>query len=593
MVSGMNRPSTITRLFARAVAEFAQRPAVCDDAGHTLTYAELDHESAKLARCLTAAGVGREDRVGIHRERDVDLVVSILGALRAGAAYVAVDLRYPQARRELMLRTAGCRVTIVDGHAPAPLSGVPTLAWNYLTSTEPDPAAAALPDPGANDAACVLFTSGSTGTPKGVVVEHRNLVHFAVNPALPQLTASDRVAQVANVSFDTFHYELWCSFAAGAEVVLMPSVPDLVKVDPGRALRRRRISVLLAPTMAFNHIAVEDADVFAALRLLLTGGDVIRPAACRNVLASRFAGRLTNLYGPTEATTAATAYDITEVAATDTSVPIGSGLADVALRVLDDKFSPVAVGEVGQLYIGGAGVTRGYLRDPARTAERFLPDPLGPPGSTMYATGDLVSMRPDGALNYLGRNDDQVKVRGYRVEPREVERSLMACPGVLDAAVIAHGADEDRRLVAFVVLAGPTLPQLRAYAEERLPDYQVPAELVQVREIPASPHGKRDTKALLASLADRERGRGDYRPPRTDTERYLARIWEELLGVERISATDDFFTIGGNSMLAYRMSRRIAQDRAREVTLETVLENTILTDMALVVEAAAPKGGGT
>ena len=250
------------------------------------------------------------------------LVVSILGALRAGAAYVAVDLRYPPARRELMLRIAGCRVTLVDD-PPTPLAAdIPTLTWNYETASD-EPNGAAWPEPRTTDAACVLFTSGSTGTPKGVVVEHHNLVHFAVNPVLPQIAATDRVAQVANVSFDTFHYELWNSFAAGAEVVMMPSVPDLVKVDPGRALRRRQISVLLAPTMAFNHIAVEDAEVFAPLRLLLTGGDVIRPAACRNVLASSFTGTLTNLYGPTEATTAATSYDITEVADDDTKADRG------------------------------------------------------------------------------------------------------------------------------------------------------------------------------------------------------------------------------------------------------------------------------
>ncbi|MGH3761078.1 non-ribosomal peptide synthetase [Actinophytocola sp.] len=589
----MTRPSTITQLFARSAAEFADRPAVCDDDGHALTYAELDRESAALARRLVADGVRREDRVGIHRERDVDLVVSILAALRAGAAYVAVDLRYPKARRELMLRAAGCRVTLVDAHEPPPLGDdIPTVGWNHdAPRTEPDGPVARLPAPGPEDAGAVLFTSGSTGTPKGVVVEHRNLVHFAMNPVLPQLVATDRVAQVANVSFDTFHYELWNSFAAGAEVVMMPSVPDLVRVDPGRALRRRRISVLLAPTMAFNHIAVEDAEVFAGLRLLLTGGDVIRPAACRNVLASTFAGVLTNLYGPTEGTTAATSRDIAEVAGDDTSVPIGIGLAGVTLRVLDPSFSPVATGEVGELYIGGTGVTRGYLGDPAKTAERFLPDPFGPPGAAMYATGDLVSMRPDGALNYLGRNDDQVKVRGYRVEPSEVERSLMACPDVLDATVLPQGSDEDRRLVAFLVLAtGGTLPTVREYAEERLPDYQVPAELVQVREIPSTPHGKRDTAALLTGLADRERGRGDRVPPRTDTERYLVRVWEELLGTEQISATDDFFTVGGNSMLAFRMSRRITRDRAPELTLEAVLENTVLADMALIVDAATRKG---
>ncbi|WP_433607224.1 non-ribosomal peptide synthetase [Dactylosporangium sp. CA-139114] len=581
---------TITALFAESVHRHADRPAVSDDAGRRLTYAELDRASARLARTLVRVGVGREERVGVHRQRDVDLVIGILAALRAGAAYTAVDLRYPKARRDLMLHAAGARVTLVGAdERDAPGPGIATLACGH-ESGEPADEPAPLPVAAGEDAACVLFTSGSTGTPKGVVVEHRNLVHFALNPVLPQIVAGDRVAQVANVSFDTFHYELWCAFAAGAELVMMPSVPDLVQRDPERELHRRRISVLLAPTMAFNSIAVEDAGVFAGLRLLLTGGDVIRPSACREVLDSAFEGRLTNLYGPTEATTAVTAHDITAVAPDAVSVPIGRALDGAALYVLDAAMDPVAPGTPGELYIGGAATTRGYLGDPARTAERFLPDPFGEPGSVMYRTGDVVTRDADGVVEYLGRNDNQVKIRGYRVEPREVERSLMARAGVVDAAVLPQGEGQDRRLVAFVVLCGElTLPELRGHAEEHLPDYQVPAEFVQVEEIPATPHGKRDAAALLTLLADRDRNRTDYVAPHTDSERYLARAWQELLGAEWISTGDDFFAMGGNSMLAFRLSRRVARELAPGITLEEVLKNTVMRDMALAVDAALGK----
>ncbi|MFF3617862.1 non-ribosomal peptide synthetase [Streptomyces sp. NPDC002467] len=589
----LGAPLTLTELFARSAAAHGDSPAVSDDSGRRLTYAELDRASAELAQRLIDEGVRREDRVGIHRERDVDLVISILGVLRAGAAYAAVDLRYPKARRELMLRAADGRLTLVGPGEREQLGDqMRTMVWEYdAERAQADAPKADLPEAAPQDAACVLFTSGSTGTPKGVVVEHHNLVHFAANPLLPELSPADRVAQIANISFDTFHWELWSSFWAGAEIVMMPSVPDLVKGDPGRELRRRRITALLSPTMAFNHIAAEDADVFSSLRVLQTGGDVVRPAACRDVLASKFSGRLVNLYGPTEGTTAATAFTITDVAPDATSVPIGAGLAGVQLHVLDAQLRPVPKGTAGELHIGGAGVTRGYLRDPARTAERFLPDPFGTPGSVMYATGDLVSERPDGVLDYLGRNDDQVKIRGYRVEPREVERSLLACSGVLDVAVLPQGEGQDKRLVAFVVPQGrTTMPEVRAYAEATIPDYQVPSEFVQVPEIQSTAHGKRDTAALLELLGDRDRRRSDYVAPRTDSERYLTKVWEELLGTERISVNDDFFELGGNSMLAFRMSRRINRDQAAGIGLEDVLGNTVLCDMALALDASRSKG---
>ncbi|WP_097870593.1 non-ribosomal peptide synthetase [Streptomyces sp. rh34] len=592
-------PRPLTELFAASVASHPGRTAVSDDTGHKLSYADLDRASARLARRLIAEGVRPEDRVGVHRERDLDLVVAVLGVLRAGAAYVTVDLRYPRARRELMLRAADTRLVLTDADGGPPLDDDrATLGWTHREAAPLDRAVpptdpvAALPTVRPQDAACVLFTSGSTGTPKGVVLEHRNLTHFAANPALVPLSATDRVAQVSNVSFDAFHFELWCSLAAGAEIVMMPSLPDLVRVDVGRELRRRRVTAMLTPTMAFNHLAAEDPDVFAGLRVLHTGGDVVRPSACRAVLETSFTGRLSNLYGPTEATTAATGHEITEAPADGGSVPIGRPLTGVTVQVLDERLAPTPTGSVGELYVGGAGVTRGYLRDPARTAERFLPDPVGPPGSVVYATGDLVVQHPDGLLEYVGRSDAQVKVRGYRVELREVERSLLAHPEVLDVAVLSRGDDHDRTLVAFVVPKGrPALAELRRYAQDVLPDYQVPAEFVRVADVPVTGHGKRDDAALLARLAERDLKRGDFVAPRTDSEQYLIQVWSEMLGIERVSVTDDFFSLGGHSMLAFRMSRRITRDRASQVSVLDILNNTMLAELAGALDRAATTGG--
>lgn len=580
--------NTLIDLFTLSADAHADRTAVSDESGDKLTYRELDELSTRVALELRARGVGREDRVGIHLRRRVDLFVAVLAVLKAGGVYVVVDDRYPEARRRLMLETAGVRLTLTEStwweQSPNPV------VWDEIRSASPRDGELAAPVP--SDAACVLFTSGSTGVPKGVVLEHGSVAAFAVNPSLPKLEPDDKVAQVANVSFDAVHFELWGALAAGAELAVMPSLADLVRTDLRRELRRRRITAMLAPTMAVNHITGEDADAFSGLRVLHTGGDVVRPAACRAILGAGFDGVMCNLYGPTEATTAVTCFDVSGLAPDAANVPIGSAIDGTWVLLLDDELRPVPVGAPGNLYIGGIGVARGYLRDPARTAERFLPDPSGPPGSTMYATGDRARDLGDGVLEYLGRSDEQVKVRGYRVEPPEVEKSLLAHEQVRDVAVVVVGSGQDCRLVAFVVAEGEGLaPQaLREYAESTMPDYQVPSELLFVENIPANSHGKRDRDRLLALLGERDRSREEYVAPRTDSERYLTELWEMLLGIERISVTDDFLRLGGHSMLAFRVRRRIERDYAVKLPVQDLLENTVLADLAVLMDGQVLAG---
>ncbi|MFI6067037.1 non-ribosomal peptide synthetase [Micromonospora sp. NPDC051227] len=563
------------------------RPAVSDDV-RTLTYGELDKRSDAVASHLRQRGVELEDRVGVYLERGVDLFVGILGVVKAGASYVAIDARYPDARRDLMIQDSRAKTIITEPTWAGRLAGLPTelVTLGDLARAAPEREATTTRI-APSTAACVLFTSGSTRGPKAIVLEHRNLVSFACNSAIPALMPEDRVGQISSISFDAFHFEIWTALAHGAQVVILPPVRELLAADFRRQMKRYGITAMLVPTMVVNHVVREDRDAFAELRILQVGGDVILPSTCREVLNGEFRGGLYNLYGPAEATTACTVHPVSLADTLEGSVPIGRPLVGVTVHVLSPELVPVPVGEVGEMFLAGPGVARGYQDQPELTAERFLTLTLPGAGAPtrVYRTGDLARCRPDGVLEFVGRVDSQVKIRGYRVEPGEVERALRRHPGVHDAVVLPDGDSQDRRLVAFVVLDGElTMAQLRRDIESQLPDFMVPSQIVTVRKIPASHHGKRDLGALRELLAVERERRNRHAPARTDTERYLVALWEDLLGVEDISRTDDFFQMGGHSMLAFRMQRRIQQDLRTKVPFPVLLSNIRLASLASVVD---------
>ncbi|GIH26480.1 hypothetical protein Aph01nite_47900 [Acrocarpospora phusangensis] len=567
---------TLTGLFAATVARHGSRPAV-RDARRALTYARLDALSSDLAGRLAAAGVRPGDHVALLLDRGAPTFVALLGVLKAGAAYVAVESRYPRARKEMMLRNSGARLALVEPGGPDATAGGLAAFPLDLDELRDDAPAAAPAAPGPGDAACVLFTSGSTGTPKAAVLEHRNLVFFAANPSLPRLTPEDRVGHVSSVSFDAFHYETWCAFAAGAEVVTLGTMPELIGGDVQRELRRTRVTAMLVPSMALNHIVREDRNAFAGLRVLCTGGDVIFPATCRDLLAGDFAGDLYNLYGPTEATTACAAHHVTHVPADAVSVPIGRPLAGAEILLLDEDLAEVPAGRPGQIYIGGPGLARGYQGGPELSARRFVT--VG--GRRFYASGDLARRDGSGLLDFHGRADNQVKIRGYRVEPEEVERVLARHPEVRDAVVIATGGGQDRRLAAFVEPHRQLPPRnLREYAAGELPEFMVPASFIQLDRIPVNDHGKRDLGRLAELLDDQTRREDAWVSPRDEVERYLAGLWEELLSVERIGAADDFFARGGNSLLAFRMQQRIKRELEVPLGARDVLTHSELNRLA-------------
>jgi len=577
---------TVPVMFAATVAGHSEAVAVEDDSGR-LTYAELDARSNAVAVALAEAGIGAEDRVAVCLPRGASVFVALLGILKAGACYVAVDPRYPAARRELMVQGSGARLALVEPGgedlAPAACPAMPVPAG---TAEHPPPGPAA-----PRSAACVLFTSGSSGRPKATVLTHEGLVAFARNPSLPALAEGDRVGQLSMLSFDAFHFEAWCTLAQGATVVVLPDLPALLAADLRRELRRRRVTAMLVPTMAAVHILRDDRDAFTSLRILHVGGDALPPATCRDLLAGEFRGRLFNLYGPTEATTACTALEITALPGDATSVPIGRPLHGTPVYVLGPDLRPVPDGEPGEVFVGGPGVARGYLGEAALTAERFRPDPFAADGSRMYATGDRARCRPDGLLEFLGRADDQVKIRGFRVEIGEVERAVSRHPAVRDAAVLPVGDGADRILVAFVVARGRlSPPALREHLAAALPHFMVPAGILVVASIDANEHGKRDRAALRRRWEQERQRVARHTAPSTEVETYLARVWGDLLAVETVGTDDDFFALGGNSMLAFRLQQRIRRDRGLTLEFRDVLRNAVLRDLAAAVERHAVEG---
>ncbi len=548
----------------------------------SLTYAELDGRANQLAHFLRARGVGPDVRVGICVERGVEMMVSLLAVLKAGGAYVPLDPSYPRDRLRYMLEDSAPAVLL----AQAPLAGlfagidVPVVdvddaaAWAGHPRTRPD-SAGLTPD----HLVYVIYTSGSTGRPKGVMNHHRCLVNrLAWGRRAWGMGADDAVLCKTSLSFDGSVREVFLPLTVGGRVVM--ARPDGHK-DPDylvETIRRERISTVnLVPSML--QLLLENPDVggCTALRRVLCGGEAM-PGA----VAKRFHERLPhvelhNLYGPSEA---ATAVSMRVGADARGIVPIGRPIANTRVYLLDARGEPVAGGVTGELYIGGAGVARGYLNRAELTSERFVADPFSAePGARMYRTGDVGRWLPDGTIEFLGRNDDQVKIRGFRVELGEIEARAGEHPQVREAVVVAReDAPGDRRLVAYYVGAAE-VEALRAHLAERLPDYMVPAAYVRMEAFPLTPSGKLDRKALPAPEGGAFVTRA-FEAPEGETEQALAAIWAEVIGVERVGRWDHFFELGGHSLLAVRVVSRVRQALGLEVAMGDIFVRPVLADFA-------------
>jgi amino acid adenylation domain-containing protein len=591
------REAGLAALFLDQVRRAPEAPALCSagaagvGVGATLRYGELARRAWALAARLRAAGIRRGEPVGLCLERSADQVVATLAVVAAGGAYLPLDPAHPPERLAALLADGGVRLVI--GSLPAGTGGAavevpvapPGGAAGEATT---DPAAGDLPAAGGGDLAYVIYTSGSTGRPKGVAVAQRAVARLVLGSADLPLAAADRVAHAANPAFDAATFEIWGALLNGALLVV---VPRDVLLDADRlaaTIRAERLSHLFLTTPLFQQIARRRPDAFAPLACLIVGGELLEGGAAARILSAGAPRRLLNAYGPTESTTFATLHPIAVGEAG--AVPIGRPIANTRAQILDAAFRPVPLGVAGELCLGGDGLAIGYHRRPGETAERFVPDPFaGEPGARAYRTGDRVRRRPDGVIEFLGRLDQQVKLRGFRIEPQEVEAVLLRHPAVRQAAVVVEGVDEDRHLVAYVATGGPGAPGeagLRAHARALLPDFMVPAAFVLLDALPLTPSGKLDRRAVAGRAAPAASG-GEAAgrvEPRGDLERIVAAIWEEVLGSGPVGAADDFFVLGGHSLKATEVVSRLRRALRLELPIRALFEAPTVAELTLEIE---------
>jgi amino acid adenylation domain-containing protein len=540
-----------------------------------LTYTELNRRANQLAHLLRGLGVGAETPVGVLAERSLEMVVGLLGILKAGGAYVPLDPDYPAERLAFMSADARVPVLLTQkrfaGSLPASQMRVVCLDDDsiFVEGNEGNPARAAT---GAN-AAYIIYTSGSTGRPKGVVNTHRGICNrLRWMQDAYKLTPADSVLQKTTFSFDVSVWEFFWPLLAGARLVM--AQPGLQYDAAGlvETIMRERVTTLhFVPSMLGAFLNEPGVEECSSLRLVVCSGEAL-PVHLQKLFFDRLpeSAELHNLYGPTEA-----AVDVTSWACRREderpSVPIGRPIANTQLYLLDANMRPVPVGVAGELYLGGAGLARGYLDRADLTAEKFVPDPFSPtPGARLYRTGDLARYDNDGALDFIGRLDTQVKVRGFRVELGEIEAALARHPSVREAVVVAR-ADEpgDTRLVAYVVSDEPQLSGsvLRVFLKEQLPDYLIPAAFVTLAALPLTASGKVNRLALPPPDAARPETAGDYVAPRAGVEQRLAQLWAEVLRVERVGVHDNFFDLGGHSILLIQIRSKLRDVFDRDVPM--------------------------
>jgi amino acid adenylation domain-containing protein len=555
-----------------------------------VSYAELNERANRLAHYLRRQGVGSEIAVAISLQRSVEAIIAILGVLKAGGFCVPLDPDYPQQRLAFMLQDSAASLLLTRREFLPDISDsalriiqldVEGEAISAQSSENPES------EVSAENLAFVIYTSGSTGQSKGVTLNHQGLVNrLTWGQAAYQMTADDRVLQFFSYCFDFAVWEVFTALVVGAGLVLARPKGQQDASYLVRLMAEQKVSILGCVPSMFD-VMLDEPEIrqCSSLRKVMCGGEVLPVEFQERFLERLPHAELQNTYGPTEASIDVTCW-VCRTEDEQQIVPLGHPVANTQLYLLDAYLRPVPIGIPGELYIGGVSLARGYLNRPALTAERFVPNPFGTPGARLYRTGDLARYRMDGAVEFLGRLDQQVKIRGFRIEPGEIEAALSNHPSVREAVVVARdGAAEGKRLVAYLVASSNGEPhngelpgELRRFLRERLPEYMIPSAFVQLETLPLTPNGKVNRRALPEPAE--AFFNTSYVAPRTEMERTIAEIWQELFGVGQISVDSNFFELGGHSLIMVRVQSRLREALRREIPLIDLFRYPTISSLA-------------
>ncbi|MFI5343201.1 MAG: amino acid adenylation domain-containing protein [Chlamydiales bacterium] len=591
------RDKTIQQLFEEQVERTPNHIAVIDEE-QQLTYRELNERSNQLAHYLRSKGIEPDSLVAIACERSIEMIVGILAILKAGGAYVPLDPSYPIMRLKYILDDTGTNFLLTQSRLKEalPQTSAIIIELDHLEFLTGYPVVNPAYLAKANHLAYVIYTSGSTGQPKGVMIEQRSVLRLVINTNYIQITSSDKFAYASSPSFDATTFEIWGALLHGAAVFVVPSNVLLQAQQWAHLIRKNELTILWLTARLFDHIANEDPTAFQSLKYLIIGGEKISFDSVKKVICSGAPEYFLNGYGPTEMTTFATTFSMTNELR-NREIPIGRPIANTQTYILDSSLHPVPIGVIGELFIGGDGLARGYLNQPELTKERFIENPFvidkdrDHDRKRLYRTGDLCRYLEDGNIEYVGRIDQQVKIRGFRVEPGEIEATLLSHPSIQEAVVLAREDEADNKRLAAYYIAKPKIPletrSLRDYLKQRLPAYMVPSFFIALEALPLTLNGKLDTKALpLPEVGEIHRA---YVAPRTPTEQMLAEIWQHILHLYQVGIYDNFFELGGHSLLATQMIVRAQKILNVELPIQQLFKTPTIAELSRFLEQVDQK----